>query len=296
MLEGSAGVEAPLEEVYAAIAEAQPEQQAAYSSWIGGVDTEAEAAAAAAAGCILDVGSGTLTYAADFAPPELCFDLLYCRHGKTTGNTEPRVYQGFVDEPENALNEVGLAQAEEAAERLEALGVAPDLVVLSPLSRASETGMAWVRRHPEAAGLVETWDETAEMRFGAWDNVKVKDLPADSICHLFYLAQNALVRSAAPYTRPADGAAFESESFVQLLTRMGAVLDKLEARMAPLAAERAAAGKPPPLVLMYGHSMAGAALGVLTGNGKRVDGEGYLGFDGKYILPNATPVYLHRCR
>ena len=39
-----------------------------------------------------------------------------------------------------------------------------------------------------------------------------------------------------------------------------------------------------------------AALGVLTGNGKRVDGEGYLGFDGKYILPNATPVYLHRCR
>lgn len=121
-------------------------------------------------------------------------------------------------------------------------------------------------------------------------------MPADSICHLFYLAQNALVRSAAPYTRPADGAAFESESFVQLLTRMGAVLDKLEARMAPLAAERAAAGKPPPLVLMYGHSMAGAALGVLTGNGKRVDGEGYLGFDGKYILPNATPVYLHRCR
>ena len=32
--------------------------------------------------------------------------------GKTTGNTEPRVYQGFVDEPQNALNDIGLQQAE----------------------------------------------------------------------------------------------------------------------------------------------------------------------------------------
>ena len=26
----------------------------------------------------------------------------------------------------------------------------------------------------------------------------------------------------------------------------------------------------------------------------QVDGESYLGFDGKYIMPNATPVYLHK--
>ena len=38
--------------------------------------------------------------------------------------------------------------------------------------------------------------------------------------------------------------------------------------------------------------MAGAALSVLTGNGKQVDGKAYLGFDGKYIMPNATPVKL----
>ena len=38
--------------------------------------------------------------------------------------------------------------------------------------------------------------------------------------------------------------------------------------------------------------MAGAALSVLTGNGKQVDGKSYLGFDGKYIMPNATPVKL----
>ena len=32
--------------------------------------------------------------------------------------------------------------------------------------------------HAELEKVVETWEETAEMRFGSWDNVKVKDLEA----------------------------------------------------------------------------------------------------------------------
>jgi len=67
------------------------------------------------------------------------------------------------------------------------------------------------------------------------------------------------------------------------------MLSKLNERMLPLAASSGS----PPLVVIYGHSMAGAALAILTGNGKVVDGEKYLGFDGKYIMPNATPVYLY---
>ena len=70
---------------------------------------------------------------------------------------------------------------------------------------------------------------------------------------------------------------------------MHAMLEKLNTRMAPLAND----GRTP-LVVVYGHSMAGAALSILTKNGQVVDGETYLGFDGKYIMPNATPVYLHR--
>ena len=52
----------------------------------------------------------------------------------------------------------------------------------------------------------------------------------------------------------------------------------IEARMVPVVEARKAAAEAegtdasappaPPLVLMYGHSMAGAAIGVLTGNGK----------------------------
>lgn len=281
-----------LAERYTTIARAQPQQESAYAAWIAStVDGAALTAEAAAVGVSLDVAGGHIAYAADFEAKRvpMNFDLIYCRHGKTTGNTEPRVYQGYVDEPSNALNEVGLAQAQDAADKLDALGVTPDLVVLSPLSRAAETGRAWTRRHEELAAKTEVWDDTAEMHFGSWDNLMVKDLADDNICHLFYLTQNAVVKSAEPYVSPSDGKKHEPENFVEVLTRMQAVLVKLTARMAPLAAE----GRRP-LVIMYGHSMCGAAISILTGNGKVVDGQTYLGFDGKYIMPNATPVYLHK--
>ena len=160
-------------------------------------------------------------------------------------------------------------------------------LVLSPLSRAAETGRAFLRRRPDLAETL--WDSTAEMRFGDWDNVMVKDMPRDSICHLFYLSQNAVVKASAPYVDPATGREIPGENFVEVCDRMRAVLDDLSAAVAAL---------PPPkngathVALLYGHSMAGAALGILTGNGKQVDGEAFLGFDGKYIMPNATPVRL----
>ena len=87
------------------------------------------------------------------------------------------------------------------------------------------------------------------MRFGAWDNVMVKDLAEDNICHLFYLEQNAVVRPAEPYVNPADGVRYDGESFVQVLSRMQAVLVRLNERVA--AAPPAAAGVRP-LVVMYG--------------------------------------------
>jgi len=283
-----------LVETYAEIAAALPQQEKAYADWIASdeVDGDDLKALAASLGLSLDVAGGQVAYASDFEKKrvELCFDFIYCRHGKTTGNTEPRVYQGYVDEPSNALNEIGLGQAQEAADKLDELKLEPDLIVLSPLSRAAETGLAFVRRHPELEKRVEYWEEAAEMRFGAWDNVMVKDLASDNICHLFYLTQNAVVKPAEPYVRPSDGKAFAAENFVEMASRMHGVLLRLNEEMKPLAEK----GGKTPLVIMYGHSMAGAALQILTGNGKVVDGEAYLGFDGKYILPNATPVFLNQ--
>jgi hypothetical protein len=115
-----------LKERYSVIAATLPAQQANYMSWLtsGAVDTPALEKAADKLGLILDVDAGQIRYAqgpegARFGGNgKLCFDLLYVRHGKTAGNTEPRVFQGFVDEPINALNEIGLQQAEDAADKV----------------------------------------------------------------------------------------------------------------------------------------------------------------------------------
>ena len=176
--------EADLAARYAAIAAALPAQQKNYADWIasGAIDVPALEAKAAALGLTLDVAGGQIAYADDFEVMPLCFDFVYCRHGKTTGNTEPRVYQGYVGEPSNALSEIGLKQAQDAADLFDGLKLDPDLIVFSPLSRASETGLAYVRRHPELEAKVEYWEDAAEMRFGKWDNKMVKDMEDDSIC------------------------------------------------------------------------------------------------------------------
>jgi broad specificity phosphatase PhoE len=282
--------EVALAEIYGNIKAAQPQQELTYAKFIEGLDETTKKSweeQATALGISLDIASGHISYAPDFASKklELSFDLMYVRHGKTTGNTEPRVYQGFVDEPNNALNSIGLQQAEAAADKLVAMGLKPDLIILSPLARAKDTGEAFIKRQEELRGKVEIWNDSAEMQFGEWDNVMVKDLPSDNICHLFYLSANALVKTFVPYNAP-GGSSIEGECFVEVLTRMHGVLKKINDRFSGAATEKR------PLVIMYGHSMAGAALSILTGNGIKVEDEDYLGFDGKCIMPNATPVFL----
>ena len=121
--------EVDLETRYAAIKSAQPQQQAKYAEWLksGAVDTAALSAACDKLGLVLDADGGQISYkdgpaSARFGGGagggKLCYDLMYVRHGKTTGNTEPRVFQGYVDEETNALNEIGLGQAEEAADKV----------------------------------------------------------------------------------------------------------------------------------------------------------------------------------
>jgi hypothetical protein len=118
-----------LEARYDAIKLAQPQQQAKYAAWItsGAVDAATLSEACSKLGLNLDVAGGQISYkdgpasarfGGDPDNNQLSYDLMYVRHGKTTGNTEPRVYQGYVDEPSNALNEIGLAQAEEAADKV----------------------------------------------------------------------------------------------------------------------------------------------------------------------------------
>ncbi|KAL8424459.1 hypothetical protein Efla_001061 [Eimeria flavescens] len=251
----------------------------------------------------LQVDSGRIRYKSDFKPLDLEVDICYVRHGKTQGNTEPRVYQGMVDYPENQLNSIGKEQAVAAAEKMEQLvkqhWQQPDAIFSSPLQRAQQTAEPFRQNHRDLPYRVLR--ELMEMKFGSWDNQKVADLPADDICHLFYLEQNALVKSHEPHavdyqtwvhSEWLEGAkTIEGENFLECMQRQREALRKVAAIAREELTKRSPEEKRKPRVVLYGHSMAGAAVSVLLGFGKE-DASGWLGFDGHYIMPNATPTLL----
>lgn len=110
----------------------------------------------------------------------------------------------------------------------------------------------------------------------------------DDFCHLFYLDQNVLVKAPEPHF-DRSGKAYEAENFVDLLIRVGQFLKEIDQE--PEVKKCIADGRRAK-VLIYGHSMAGAAISTLLGHGKVFDSEGSIGFDGKWIMPNATPTML----
>lgn len=237
-------------------------------------------------GLKMNFGTFHVEYKSDFKPLELNYDICYIRHGKTEGNTEPRIFQGFCDYWENQLNETGKQQAIQAASQMEEKlrsDFRPDLIISSPLGRAVETCQAFYKYHPEIPMRID--DGAREQQFGCWDNKQVRHMPDTDVCHLFYLDQNALVKAPEPHIGP-NGVQYEAENFVDVIIRQAEFL--LRWNNAPEI--RSCSGRAK--VLIYGHSMAGAAVSILLGHGKPVDSEGGLGFDGKYIMPNATPTML----
>lgn len=101
-----------------------------------------------------------------YAPPTFARPFHFLRHGQTTYNRDG-IFQGQIDSP---LSDLGLAQAEEAAEALR--GEPIRRIVASPLSRARLTAEAAGR----ALGLpVETDDGLKECHLGV-----IEDQPHDA--------------------------------------------------------------------------------------------------------------------
>lgn len=256
-------------------------------------------------GLNLNLNTCHVSYMDSFKPIELDYDVCYVRHGKTEGNTEPRIFQGYCDYWENQLNEVGKQQAVDAAKKMEETlkTFKPDLILCSPLGRAIETGEAFYKNHPKIPCRIA--NEAREQQFGSWDNMQLRFMDDEDICHLFYLDQNVLVKAPKPH-RGGDGKEYASENFVDLILREANFLEsvnnepevkkgKAEGRRANVSVFFSVSSptqRATVQVLIYGHSMAGAAISVLLGHGKKFDLEGSLGFDGKYIMPNATPTML----
>jgi broad specificity phosphatase PhoE len=122
-----------------------------------------------------------------------------------------------------------------------------------------------------------------EMSFGAWDNRRVCDIKSDDACHLFYRNQHALVKQSG---RNGNNLPQPSENFCEVLLRAHEVLMDLN---------KSHAGKK---IVMFSHSMFGAACCILLGKGQTFENGNYLAFDGKrsdgtsYTINHATPIAL----
>lgn len=258
----------------------------------------------------VDKQTGHLSYGDDFQSLALTFELVFVRHGETYGNcgqctkegtvdpalvkkgvknTEKRIFQGCVDTEINQLTALGKLQASDVAKQLKerflAKGWEPDVVLISPLSRAQDTAKPFIEgNNLEKKCNVILLDMIKEMSFGAWDNRRVCDMPQDHPSHLFYQDQNSLIKESGINGNSSHQ---EAENFYDVLLRAYRVLMTLN-KVCP--------GKK---IVMFSHSMFGAACAILLGQGQKIEHGHFLAFDGKrkngtsYTLPHATPILLN---
>lgn len=249
---------------------------------------------------------GHLYYADHFNPINVKYDLVFVRHGETFGNcgqttstgsidyelveldqrdTDKRIYQGDVDADINQLTEQGKKQALMAADKLKVdfldQGWEPDIILVSPLTRAKDTAIPFVSQNKfEDRCLIH--EGIKEMSFGSWDNRRVCDMPEEDPCHLFYRQQHALIKHSGLRGNEFPG----TENFCEVLLRAYKVLMDLNTKYEKKK------------ILMFSHSMFGAACCILLGKGQKIENDSYLAFDGKrsdntyYTIPNATPFIL----
>lgn len=256
-------------------------------------------------GILVDVQTGHLFYGPEFKPLNPNFKLAFVRHGETYGNCgqstaagtidhelvkqgiknrEKRVYQGNVDAEINQLTLHGKKQADELALTLEKQLLAknwePDVIFYSPLNRAKETGLPFVERNRFHTRYLPH-EGIKEMQFGAWENRRICDIELENPCHLFYLTQHALVKNSGIN---ANGLYQTGECFCEVLLRAHQVLCEFKQTHGDKK------------ILIFSHSMFGAACRILFGQGQKIENDEYLAFDGKrkdgtyYAIPFTTPI------
>lgn len=259
-------------------------------------------------GLHLNIETGHLFYNTSFQPLSIHFNFIFVRHGETYGNCgqtnamgkidiesvrtgikdrEKSIYQGDVDTEINQLTDHGKQQSLNVAEALSIeflnKGWEPDIILVSPLSRAKDTALPFVKKY-QFEDRCFIHEGIKEMSFGSWENRRVCDLPANDECHLFYRNQHTLVKKSGIN---GNDQYQEAENFCEVVLRAHKVLLDLNKHHAAKN------------ILMFSHSMFGAACCILLGKGQQIENDTYLAFDGKreddtsYTLPNATPIVLN---
>ena len=134
--------------------------------------------------------------------------LLLARHGLTEWNSSHR-YQGQQDVP---LSPAGMSQACALSRRLESEHL--DAVYSSDLSRAQETALTVVQRHPGLPVSIEP--RLRELSFGAWEGLTHAEIE-----QAYPLQMAAWIENTVELAPPGG------ESMHQMGQRVQAVLDQL---------------------------------------------------------------------
>jgi broad specificity phosphatase PhoE len=259
-------------------------------------------------GIELNIDTGHLFYSRSFKPFNFDFELVFVRHGETYGNCgqstktgkidtklvsvdakdrEKRIFQGDIDTEINQLTAHGKQQALEVGEKLKNdfldKGWDPDIIFISPLSRAKLTALPFILKN-SFKDRSFIYDSIKEISFGSWENRRICDIDANDDCHLFYRNQHALIKSIG-----IDGnhTNHQPESFCDVLLRANNVLSDINVNY------------PGKKILMFSHSIFGSACLILAGRGQKVENGEHLAFDGRrkdgsyYAIPNATPFLLN---
>lgn len=222
---------------------------------------------------LLDQYSGRLYRSAPGL--DVTFPLLMVRHGETNGNVN-RIFQGQIDIPDSQLNEVGKAQAKQAAQRLyqefvdlfdgslRKFAAAGNLIVMqSPLGRTRETAKAFLDEFEMQTGItldVMTDKKLAESCFGAIEGLAIEDIEDPE---LRQLAEHFRMRQDATIDWKGTG-----ESYLDVVIRANTLLEELNQRFA----------RQPVLVIAFSHGAFINALRIVTDDHALLEEDGMIAF------------------
>ena len=221
----------------------------------------------------------------------LQFPMLVIRHGQTDGNLLGQ-FQGHADGPQNQLNAVGQAQAQDTArllygelqqifgEHLLEAALSNRLKILaSPITRAQETTRAFVEYFRAKTDIhlpVHTEARLAEIHFGAIEGRTEAEI------------HDAALREAAQrYRRQDVGVNWQGtgESFYDVVTRAYSLLEELNRAYREQAV----------VVMAFAHGVSINALRAIVGDRAVLDERGCVAFR-KHFLENGEPYWLGESR
>lgn len=230
-------------------------------------------------------GTGKIKFHTSASMLRLQCDVWAVRHGLTYGNSN-KVFQGNADGEVNKLNEIGIAQAEKAAEKLfkeleEYITDGGELVILtSEISRAYDTAQKFIDYVYKITGKKLNMIKYKALNGQDFGTLKGQPFPTTKTWNLNYSAEekNYLIRTKNFDTL---AQAPQGQSYLDLLKQVFEVLNHLN-KISENGQKK---------IIIFGHGAWLSAARVLLEDSALVDDSGYINWL-KNPLENGVPALI----